>query len=415
MGIIGLTVSVDCRGEPDSPAVQLARQLLTESGVRGGFVVHLGCGDGQLTAALGADPKYTVHGLALNEADVVVARQQVAQSVDYGRVSVELLPGETLPYADNLINLVVVQSRGSVPLDEVLRVLAPRGAICIQEAGQWKTTQKAQPGDTDEWSHFLHDAGNNAVAHDTVVGPPRSIQWIAPPLWLRSHETPSGFEGLVSSGGRVFYFFDEGPIGITDQRLPERWSLVCRDAYNGRSLWKRPLEAWGWPAWAAGQFADKDWTTLRGARTVVPDENQRRIVAEGDRLYVTLGYVAPLSILDASTGEVLASVAGTEPVREILVSQGMVLVHSRDTSAPTARRRGQPNRVPSVLTAVDGTTGEVRWTQQATPIDNLSLAIDGGRVFYRSGAQLSCLDLVSGQLQWQETSLKANGRALVGA
>ena len=34
-------------------------------------------------------------------------------------------------------------------------------------------------------------------------------------------------------------------VGITDERLPSRWSLVCRDAFNGKLLWKRPLGPWG--------------------------------------------------------------------------------------------------------------------------------------------------------------------------
>ncbi len=178
------------------------------------------------------------------------------------------------------------------------------------------------------------------MARDTQVGPPRCLQWVAPPLWLRSHETPSGIEGLVSSDSRIFYFLDEGLIGITDQRLPERWSLVCRDAFNGRLLWKRTVEPWGWPEWARDKFADQEWTEIRGGRTVVPNENQRRLVADGERLYATLGFQAPLSILNAANGEVLATVEGTSPAKEILASDGIVVVHCSDPSD----RRGQTPR-----------------------------------------------------------------------
>ena len=37
--------------------------ILTASGVQGGLVVHLGCGDGKRTAAFGAAGPYLVHGL----------------------------------------------------------------------------------------------------------------------------------------------------------------------------------------------------------------------------------------------------------------------------------------------------------------------------------------------------------------
>ena len=41
----------------------LARQILEATGVRGGLIAHLGCGDGRLTSALGARDRYLVQGL----------------------------------------------------------------------------------------------------------------------------------------------------------------------------------------------------------------------------------------------------------------------------------------------------------------------------------------------------------------
>ena len=335
---------------------RLAGEILEATRIRGGLVVHLGCGDGRLTTALRADDRYTVHGLDADATNVEAAREYVIDQGLYGPVSIEQLAGPALPYADGLVNLVVAERLGPVPMEEVLRVLAPKGVAYVKRNGEWKTTVKPWPETIDEWTHYLHDATGNAVARDALVGPPRSLQWVAPPLWLRSHETPSGIEGLVSGGGRVFYFFDEGLIGITDQRLPERWSLVSRDAFNGKLLWKRPVEPWGWPQWAEDRFAGKDWTTIRGGRTVVPEENQRRVVVDGDRLYATLGFLAPLSILDAATGKVLATVKGTEPVREVVASEGVVLVHSRDPSSGGAKRRGDQGTDSATLTAVDGET-----------------------------------------------------------
>jgi SAM-dependent methyltransferase len=264
---------------------KMVQQILDTTGIKGGLIVHLGCGDGKLTAALRAGEGYTVHGLEADPAKVAEARSHIQERDIYGPVSVEQFSGTVLPYADNLINLIVVQDTGKVPINEVMRVLAPGGVACFQRKGKWEKTVKAWPGNIDQWTHFLHDASNNAVANDSVVGPPRSLQWVAPPLWLRSHETPSGIQSPVSAAGRLFYFFDEGLIGITDERLPDRWSLVCRDAFNGRLLWKRELDAWGWRQWSLGRWQGKDWTKLRGGRTDVPAENQRRIVADGDRLY----------------------------------------------------------------------------------------------------------------------------------
>ncbi|MGD8499911.1 MAG: hypothetical protein PVJ86_04645, partial [Phycisphaerales bacterium] len=43
-----------------------AREMLEASGVKGGLVVHLGCGGGSLTAALRANDSYLVNGLDTN-------------------------------------------------------------------------------------------------------------------------------------------------------------------------------------------------------------------------------------------------------------------------------------------------------------------------------------------------------------
>ncbi|MCX7044821.1 MAG: class I SAM-dependent methyltransferase, partial [Candidatus Sumerlaeota bacterium] len=257
-----------------------ARQILDATGVKGGLVVHLGCGDGKLTAALRANDSYFVHGLDMDVKNVAAARAHIQSLGLYGSVSVEQWTGKNLPYADNLINLVVSENPGAIAMTEVLRALAPNGVAYMKTNGQWTKTVKPRPKEIDEWTHYLHDAGNNAVASDAQVGPPRSLQWTAAPLWLRSHETPSGVEAMVCGGGRLFYIFDEGLIGITDQRMPERWALLCRDAFNGKLLWRRPLGPWGWPQWAADKFEGKEWTTISGGRTAVPEENQRRLVAD---------------------------------------------------------------------------------------------------------------------------------------
>ncbi len=386
-----------------------AAEILRLCGIRGGIIVHLGVGDGRLTAALRAGESYTVHGLDADPDRVLAARRHVRGLGLYGPVSVERLAGNLLPYSDDLVNLIVVQEAGPVPESEMLRALAPGGTICRRTAEGWTKKVKPRPPDTDEWTHFLHDAGNNAVARDRRVGPPRSLRWTAPPLWLRSHETPSGIQAAVCGGGRLFYIFDEGLVGITDQRLPERWSLVCRDAFNGKFLWKRALEKWGWPEWAADRFAGKDWTTITGGRTVVPDQNQRRLVVDGDRLHATLSFDAPLSILDAATGKTLAVVEKTEPVREIAAADGVVVAWS-GPSVPAAR---QAPAGRGALTAADGRTGAVLWRVETPAIVPLSLAMDGGRVFHLAQRRIWAHDLRTGKKLWEAEPKEKAPRNLV--
>ncbi len=378
-----------------------AKEIFDATGVQGGIVVHLGCGDGKLTAALRINDSYTVHGLEADPAKVAEARNYIKAKGIYGPVSVEQFSDSVLPYTDNLINLIVVQDRGKVSRNEVMRVLAPGGVTCVHRNGNWRKFVKAWPDNIDEWTHFLYDASNNAVADDSVVGPPRRLQWVAPPLWLRSHETPSGIQSPVSSNGRLFYIFDEGLIGITDERLPDRWSLICRDAFNGKLLWERPLKTWGWREWSFEKYAGKDWTTLRGRRTDVPAENQRRIVADDDRLYTTLSYQAPMSILDAATGDIIATIEETLGTSEILVSDGIAVVYTRGIQDSAARRRGAKEEAQAALVAVKGRTGEVLWDKQITQIRPLALAIANKRIIYLSGKDLVALDLKNGHQLWK--------------
>ena len=140
------------------------RTSSTAAASRAGSSSHLGCGNGKLTAALRVGDQYAVQGLEADPAKVAQAGDHVKSKGLYGPVSVEQFSGTTLPYTDNLINLVVVQNPGRVPMEEVMRVLAPGGAACVQEDGEWTVTRKAWPDNIDQWGHFLHDAGNNAVA-----------------------------------------------------------------------------------------------------------------------------------------------------------------------------------------------------------------------------------------------------------
>ncbi len=224
-----------------------AEQILEAAAVEGGVIVHLGCADGKLTAALHADDNYLVHGLDTDAERVRQAREHVRKLGAYGRVSIELFDGKRLPYVDNMVNLVVAEDLGDVAIEEAMRVLAPGGSLYQKQAGQWTKTVKRRPDSIDEWTHFLHDASGNAVAHDDVVGPPGRVQWIAEPRHTRSHEHIPGVNALVSSAGRIFYIVDRAPVASLRQ-TPE-WHLVARDAFNGVLLWKRSIETkllWAW-------------------------------------------------------------------------------------------------------------------------------------------------------------------------
>jgi len=64
-----------CAGSVCIAQPEQASRILDESGIKGGLVVHLGCGDGKLTAALRANDSYLVHGLDEDAQNVRKARE----------------------------------------------------------------------------------------------------------------------------------------------------------------------------------------------------------------------------------------------------------------------------------------------------------------------------------------------------
>ncbi|NIP22606.1 MAG: class I SAM-dependent methyltransferase, partial [candidate division Zixibacteria bacterium] len=221
---------------------QLADEILENTGVKGGLVVHLGCGDGKLTAELCANERFVIHGLDIDAKRVTLAREFLNQKGLMGRVSISRFNGNKLPYAENLVQLLVVEKTYKVSDQEIMRVLAPGGTAYIKKGNKWNKRVKLRPEGIDNWTHLLHGPDNNAVASDSVVGPPRRIQWKSEPTWCRSHEFISSFVSMVSEQGRIFFLFDEGLTGVTDSRIPERWTLIARDAFSGVLLWRRPMK-----------------------------------------------------------------------------------------------------------------------------------------------------------------------------
>jgi len=224
---------------------QDATQILDASGVQGGLVVVIGCDGPELLEELRAGDSYLIHGLDRDSKRVAAARSHLREKGLYGPVTVAQWGGSHLPYVDSLVKLIVLTGdTEQISHDELTRVLAPGGvAISFQSsASGLQPFRKPWPEDLDQWSHFLHDASNNAVSSDTVVEPPKGLRWTCGPEYARSHEHFSSMSAMVTAGGRVFYIIDEGPVSSV--YLPPKWKLVARDAFSGVLLWEHPIRNW---------------------------------------------------------------------------------------------------------------------------------------------------------------------------
>ncbi|NOZ24409.1 MAG: PQQ-binding-like beta-propeller repeat protein [Planctomycetes bacterium] len=424
----------------ESQAQKTAAFVGSSSGLPGGICVVLGREDTNLAVALSKEGKFFVQALYSDNTPVDKAREAIRSAGADGQVSAEQSGCARLPYAENLINILVVDSyptlkKSGLSIEELLRVLAPLGSMyfadsgssagadapwvkeltaklrscgidnakVMTDAGTWVKATKPWPKDIDQWTHYLHGPDGNAVAQDTVVGPPKHYQWTCGPLWARSHETDSSVRTLVTANGRIFYIFDEAPISLAgDNGLPGKWCVMARDAFNGTFLWKVPIKDWGWRQWK------NNWFSCRPGD--IPLNIQKRLVAVDDRVYVTLGYHAPVSEMDAKTGKVLKTYKGTDRASEILYLNGtLVLTILTDDGAK--------------VMAVNAKTGETIWVTENTyagtkndyyrwkamhgsvkppKIDpTLNTATDGKVVAFLDGLDVVGLDFKTGKEIWR--------------
>jgi outer membrane protein assembly factor BamB len=372
-----------------------AEDILAQSGVKGGIVVHVGCGDASTTQKLRANDAYQVQGLT-KEADKVPAiRDAIYKAGVSGAVAVSEWNGKHLPYIENYVNLLVVED-AAVSKEEIDRVLTPLGVAMVKKNGAWEKITKAWPKDMDEWTHYAYDSKGNPTSKDMLVGPPSRMQWIGNPRWSRHHDRMSSVSAQVSAGGRTFYIIDEGSrISIL---MPAKWMLIARDAFNGTVLWKKPIPEWSTHLWP-----------LKSG----PTQLTRRLVAMGDKVYVTMGITAPISCFDGGTGALFREYPQTKGTEEIIMRNGTLyaLVNKeawRLNQEFAVQQQSDQKRVetefnwdgkPKHLLAVDAESGKTLWEQEDR-IAPVTLALDDKRVVYYNGDGIAARDVKTGEVKF---------------
>jgi outer membrane protein assembly factor BamB len=334
--------------------------------------VYVGAGDVAVAAESAKDGRFLVHVLEPDAAKADAAIRAIRASGIYGQVWVEHHTDKRLPYAENLVNILVIQdlARTDVPLAEAMRVLCPGGKAYIvgglsldsamlirwlhgparEQVGTmaysplWASFRKIRPSEMDDWGHPRHGPDGNAVSGDTLVGPPARVRWVAGPMQEVSN--------IVTAGGRFYHA-----------------GLIARDAYNGLRLWDCKLTPTpvrlGYPAMA-----------VKGS--VLP-------VATRDRLYVVTD--GKLQALDGASGKVVSVYADAGTPAEVLCIDQMLVT----CDAGTVR-------------AVSAGTTRLVWSRDALLPVGL-VAGDGGVYFYEGeGASRAVvkLDLATGKPAWRQ-------------
>jgi len=436
-GLLIVSAGVAWAAEPHG----VAEAIRQADGCPGGLQVVLGPGNADLANALAGTGAFDTQILVDKPTDLQKIRGALIERRASGRVSALCAPKGygALPYADNLLNRVVVADwkRAADPsavAREISRVVAPGGMVYIDagarepltaaglvrkaDAGSLMCFAKPWPADIDEWTHHAHGADGNAVARDKKVGPPRHYQWFAEPRWMRTHESESSISAIVTAAGRVYTITDLAPPGLFGPKGGSGdWFLAAQDAFNGQYLWKVPIAEWGWEYWQLNWFM--------GRPGDMPLNLQKRLVAQGDKVYATLGYRAPVTELDGRTGAVLKTFAGTAGANEVIVTGNLLIVavlNATEGGKYAQRRDGQKAGTGAKVKAFDRCSGRQLWEtdkfykgakwnyvmrKDATPEHNtfeldpaLSIATDGRTVALSDDTNIVGLDAKTGAQKW---------------
>jgi len=233
-----------------------------------------------------------------------------------------------LPYIENLVSLLICEDKGAVSKEEILRVLSPNGLALFRSKTGWEQLRKPANPNTDEWPQYYYGPENNPVSKDTLVAPPRHLQWRGSPRWGRFHEKMSSF------------------------------------------------------------------------------------AATDNFIYVTLGIKAPITKLDARTGRVVKTYAGTEYTDEIILSDKMLV--RPELPIPSFKDgltiKGMPTRFQfsqeqkTQLKVLDPESGKLIW-QMGTAIAPLGVALDSEHLYICDFAKIRCFDKVTGKSKWDSRPL----------
>ncbi|MBI5683502.1 MAG: PQQ-binding-like beta-propeller repeat protein [Verrucomicrobia bacterium] len=361
-----------------------AKAIARESGVKRGFCLVLGCETGRLALELAKNTEMKIIGIEPDAQKVAAARKALDAAGLYGaRVTVDQGALDCLPYASYFANLIVSDTALLGRLNdcspkEVLRLLKPCGGVAMlgqpseaksgitaltpaalrswfasggvpgvqtaETGGVWATFKRGPLPGAGSWTHEYADAANTTCGDDKLVKCPLGLLWFGDPGPLQ----------MVSRHRRA-----AAPLSVNGIMLVEGEHAVNGyDAYNGLKLWQRNIP--------------------NVIRTRVSDESSN-LAADENSFYVAT--TNKCLRLDAATGALkvtfsMPRAADGKPRSwcHVAVANGLLIGTGSKTDI-----------VSDILFACDTATGQIRWTYTGGSIQNATISIADGRVFFTDG------------------------------
>jgi len=399
--------------EKSDAARAVALELLERMGIRRGVCAVVGFDD-DVALELAKSSELLVHVREESREKVEALRQRADEAgLGIDRFVAEQGRLEQLPYADNIVDVVVTQ--GAVPDAELLRVLRPRGTAFIRgehggtriendlnearadvksfkdATGSWLRFTKPALDGAGDWSHWEHGPDNNPVSTDTVIKAPYMTQFMAEPFYI---PIPSI---TTAAGGRTFLAV--GHIAHHRREWNMLNKLIARNGYNGTQLWERDLPE-RYLVHRSAFIATKDtFYMLDGDRCLLLDPEFGEEIGE-IRIDGVTGQWKWMVLNDG----ILYVMAGKkDPGAEIMKGDRSFGGWSwGDMSKGYYGKPHVPWGFGNTLVAYELATKRVVWKHtEEHPIDSRALSMGDDRIsLYCPSHHLRCLDLATGKVRW---------------
>jgi len=378
--------------EPGGLWGRRAQNILDTAGIRRGYCLVIGAGNGRFAYELAKRSELTIVCADSSTERVAAARDALVATGLYGsRITVDHLDLALLPYPSYFANLVVsadLFDGGKVGADpeQVARLVKPiGGVVCLvsdaagasariqswtdaigllAEGGKRETKgattllrRGVLPG-AAEWSHLYGNTGATASIEDTRVKGGLSVLWYGDPGPSKMLNRHVGAVGPLCVNGRLF---------VQGEKTISAW-----DAYNGLFLWERENPG----VLRTGVF-----------RNYEPGD----LAADGDSLFMVVE--DRCERFDAATGKLVRTYRIPASAAQsghtwgyVAVSDGILFGTStrRDLLPENKRGRGRTFKkaASNLVFAYDIATGKELWRYQGKTISHTTVAIDGGRVIF---------------------------------
>jgi len=360
---------------PPSPYVEdeltekyasVAKRVIDETGIKKGYCLVLGCGEGRLAYELAKRTELRIVGIEEDEKKVLAARKSLDKAGLYGvRVAVHQGNLERLPYTDYFANLVVTEGlvtsdRVSTAPDEILRVLRPYGGTAYLVDGITKRERLKNAG---EWTHQYANPGNTACSEDRLVQGAMQVQWFGEPGPRAIIDRHLRALGPLFKDGRLFV-----PAAGENR-------VIAVDAYNGTILWD---------------------VEVPNYRRVGANRDTGNMALTDDYLYVATE--GNCWLLDVATGEHAFTFGAPQPHTErhqwgYIASAGNLLFGSgqkKDTPYTKHRRStisgtyydNKPIATSDYLFCLDRHNGEQIWRYDDGIIINPAIAVSDRHIYF---------------------------------